>query len=98
MPESKQLTPEEKWEQATLANNFIFYKVTKQKALKDFLFQRDFCFAKTRAELIKNKPFSGDMEVATRTNARREAQASRRKENDRTSFSFRSLFYCADLC
>ena len=28
MPENK-LTPEEKWEQATLANNFIFYKVMR---------------------------------------------------------------------
>jgi len=25
----KQLSPEEKWEKATLANNFIFYKVMK---------------------------------------------------------------------
>ena len=25
--QKKQLTPEEKWEQATLSNNFIFYKV-----------------------------------------------------------------------
>ena len=27
--ENKELTPEEKWEQATLANNFIFYKVMR---------------------------------------------------------------------
>ena len=25
----RELTPEEKWEQATLANNFIFYKVMR---------------------------------------------------------------------
>ena len=25
----EKLTPEQKWEQATLANNFIFYKVMK---------------------------------------------------------------------
>ncbi len=29
MTESKTLTPAEKWEQATLANNFIFYKVMR---------------------------------------------------------------------
>ena len=27
--ETKELTPEEKWEQATIANNFIFYKVMR---------------------------------------------------------------------
>ena len=27
--DSRELTPEEKWEQATLANNFIFYKVMR---------------------------------------------------------------------
>ena len=27
--EGKQLTPEEKWEKATIANNFIFYKVMR---------------------------------------------------------------------
>ena len=33
------LTPEEKWEQATLANNFIFYKVMRhhQDACKQLL-------------------------------------------------------------
>ena len=29
MNETKELTPEEKWEQATIANNFIFYKVMR---------------------------------------------------------------------
>ena len=29
MSEEKQLTPEQKWEQATIANNFIFYKVMR---------------------------------------------------------------------
>ena len=29
MNEKKELTPEEKWEQATIANNFIFYKVMR---------------------------------------------------------------------
>ena len=29
MNETKKLTPEEKWEQATIANNFIFYKVMR---------------------------------------------------------------------
>ena len=35
----KELTPEEKWEQATLANNFIFYKVMRhhQDACKQLL-------------------------------------------------------------
>ena len=37
--EKKELTPEEKWEQATLANNFIFYKVMRnhQEACKRLL-------------------------------------------------------------
>ena len=29
MNETEILTPEEKWEQATIANNFIFYKVMR---------------------------------------------------------------------
>ena len=29
MPTNTNLTPEEKWEQATLSNNFIFYKVMR---------------------------------------------------------------------
>ena len=31
MDKEQNLTPEQKWEQATLANNFIFYKVMRQR-------------------------------------------------------------------
>lgn len=31
MDKEQKLTPEQKWEQATLANNFIFYKVMRQR-------------------------------------------------------------------
>ena len=39
MPETKKLTPEEKWNQATIADNFIFYKVMRhnQDVCKELL-------------------------------------------------------------
>ena len=49
--EPKEITPEEKWEKATIANNFIFYKVMRHnpdvcKELLEILF---YC-----TELCKN--------------------------------------------
>ena len=32
----KNLTPEEKWERATIANNFIFYKVMHNNRIRQF--------------------------------------------------------------